>query len=200
MVDQHLKWDVHLSQLTTRSRKLIYLFVKLRSVLPMKVMKIVYYALAQSLLQYGIVGWGGAYTNVLKPVKTIQNLILKIILKKNRMYSTRLAFLEFSVLPIRQIYLKHIILYYKKLSLFHFINRTDCAITRREESGLVTVPRLLTTAGQRSFIYLSPLFFNILPSNLRGLLAQKNFGLHLKKYLVSSHGWDSAENFWITLV
>nr|QQJ42582.1 chitinase 6-2 [Sogatella furcifera] len=47
----------------------------------------VYFAFVQSLLQYGIVAWGGASAAVLEPLAVTQRALMKIILKKPVRYS-----------------------------------------------------------------------------------------------------------------
>ena len=36
-----------------------------------------------SIANYGIVAWGGAYENVIKPLQNLQNRLLKIVLNTN---------------------------------------------------------------------------------------------------------------------
>ena len=64
-VDDRLKWDVHVTNLTNRLRKTVYKFVQLRHILRPDLLKTVYYALVESLLTYGTVVWGGAYKTTL---------------------------------------------------------------------------------------------------------------------------------------
>lgn len=49
-------------------------------------MIIVYKALVESLIRYGIIIWGGLYNTALKQLNVIQNFILKIINKKEKRY------------------------------------------------------------------------------------------------------------------
>ncbi len=68
MVDYQLKWDVHLTQLVARCRKLIYMFAILRTFLQPSILKTVYHALAQSIFQYGIICFGSTYNNIINPL------------------------------------------------------------------------------------------------------------------------------------
>ena len=88
IMDQHLKWDIHINSIVKKLRCVLLKFYTLRNILSQKLLKNVFYALAQSLIQYGISGWGGTYDVHLKSLKTIQNSILKVILKKPCLTST----------------------------------------------------------------------------------------------------------------
>ena len=44
-----------------------------------KTLIMIYYALFNSIISYGIIAWGGAYDNVMNSLQSIQNRILKII-------------------------------------------------------------------------------------------------------------------------
>ena len=111
IVDQHLKWNKHISFLCNRLRKTIHKFSILRSYLPVNVLRIVYLALVQSIIQYGILGWGGIGKSNLTPLILLQKRIIKICLHKPLDYPTKLIYQEFGVLNIEQIY-KYILLSY----------------------------------------------------------------------------------------
>lgn len=187
-VDRHLKWDGHLNYLVPRARKLIYVFVKLRDILSEDMLKTVYYALAQSLFQYGISSWGAAYNNIINPLEIVQKRIIKIILKHNILYPSLQLFSEFKVLSIRQLFLKEVTLTFIKRANFQATERE--IITRNVEAGQVTVPCMKTTAGQRSAIYLAPLVFNLLPQEIKESKFQDNFKFILRRFLTTETGRD----------
>jgi hypothetical protein len=82
---------------------MIYILIRLRNILSLNHIKTVYYALIQSIMQYGIIGWGGAYTTNLHPLFIIQKKkkIAKIIFKKPRTYPSKFVFKELGVLSIK---------------------------------------------------------------------------------------------------
>jgi hypothetical protein len=75
-------------------------------------------SLYQSICQYGIIVWGGATENILKPLITQQNKVIRISLNKcNKIGSTNKNYLELSVLQVSQLYKKFTISFsFKKLS------------------------------------------------------------------------------------
>ena len=82
----------------------------LRSYFPVNVLRIVYLALVQSIIQYGVLGWGGIGKSNLTPLILLQKRIIKICLHKPLDYPTTLIYQEFGVLNIEQIY-KYIYIY-----------------------------------------------------------------------------------------
>lgn len=114
IIDQYLKWDAHIKFICKKMKYLSYKFYEINKILNIKHLRMVYYALVQSLLQYGITVWGGAFDSHLEEIFIMQKLIIKTILKKPRLYPTSLIFNEFNVLTVRQLYIKSVIKYINK--------------------------------------------------------------------------------------
>ena len=75
IIDKHMKWIDQISFVVTKIRKLVYKFYILREILSEKLSILVYRALVESLLRYGIIAWGGMYKTNLRPLQTVQNII-----------------------------------------------------------------------------------------------------------------------------
>ncbi|CAK1602723.1 unnamed protein product [Parnassius mnemosyne] len=110
IIDYCLSWSAHISNLTCRIRKLIPILRKLRNSADFETLLCVYYALAQSLLQYCILTWGGIGKTTLLPLERAQRAILKVMLGKSLRYSTELIYKECSVLTVRQLFVMSVIL------------------------------------------------------------------------------------------
>ena len=66
-----MKWEKHIRNITNRSRYMLFVMNKLKyQLLPSKLTSI-YYALFQSVANYGIVAWGGTYKKYLKPINNL---------------------------------------------------------------------------------------------------------------------------------
>lgn len=65
MIGCYFRWNVHSSNLNNKMKYLIYVFYKLKKVLLRKVLEMLYYALFENLIRYGVVAYGGAYQNAL---------------------------------------------------------------------------------------------------------------------------------------
>ncbi|KAG8299984.1 hypothetical protein J6590_087770 [Homalodisca vitripennis] len=55
----------------------------------------------QSILQYGIIAWGGAFKTIIDPLNVIQKSILKAALNKPKRFSSNELFIESDILTIR---------------------------------------------------------------------------------------------------
>jgi len=106
-IDQCLKWLPHITILKNRIRKLTYIFSSLRYILNEQLLRMTYFAFCQSIIQYGIIGWGGAYKTHTQSLYITQKLIIKIILKKPFLYPTEKLFKEFKVRKLNTLFLYH---------------------------------------------------------------------------------------------
>ena len=110
-IDQHLKWDCHIADMCQRLRFLVYKFYKINKLNNLHITRLVYFAYAQSILQYGIGAWGGALDTHFNRIWVIQKHILRAALGRPRRYPSRDLCKELNVLPLRKLYIKNLILY-----------------------------------------------------------------------------------------
>ena len=79
--DYNMKWDKHIRYIIKKTKYLIFVFAKIKNMMDTKTLMIIYYAFFHSLINYGVIAWGGAYDNNMKLIQSIQKKILKIINK-----------------------------------------------------------------------------------------------------------------------
>lgn len=181
IIDQNTKWDSHINFLVTKVRTLIFKFYQLREILNKRIMLLVYKALAESLFRYGILVWGGLYSNALKKLSVIQNYILKIIFNKNKLYPTNLLYSN-EIINIRSLYILSVCTYtFKKDNLKNYT--TNRYTTRSVANGLLKVPSSNKKLNQRFLTYLSPKFYNILPMEVRQSRNIRKFKTSCKEYI-----------------
>jgi len=58
--DNNLRWNLHFHNLVGKLHQLTYKFYKLKDLVPKYTMRVVYFALYQSIFQYGLLIWGGS--------------------------------------------------------------------------------------------------------------------------------------------
>lgn len=104
--DEKLKWKPHIDMLILRLRKCFYIFKELRSILDIPCLKMIYFALVQSVLMYGIIVWGSAYKNVLEPLNIAHRTLVKVITKNifNSEINTNNIFQKLKILSLEQCY------------------------------------------------------------------------------------------------
>lgn len=181
-IDQNLKWTTHIDELVKRIRKCIYIyiFIRLRNILNIKQLKNVYYSIVQSMLQYGIVGWGGSYNNIINSVKIVQKLIIKVILKKPSTFETELLFKIFNVPTIDKLYKKYSILQIHKDNQHkNFV----CNQSLRYQNNF-KFPKFNTKHFENSFTYQGIKFFNDLPNELKTIKNFIKFKTKLKSHML----------------
>ena len=76
----------------------------MRNYLSISLLRTIYLTLFQSVIMYGIIGWGSSFKSNFNPLYLLQKKIIKICLHKPIDFPSQKLFLDFNVLNIRQIY------------------------------------------------------------------------------------------------
>lgn len=168
-IDTALSWKEHINDTTKKLRYILYKFYKLRYILKLPTLKMLYFALVQSRLIYGNLGWGAVRDCHLKPIQKLQKRVIKIILHKPIRYQTNLLFKEINVMDIRQLYLKSLLLHaflnYKPKNI---TNTHELHTTRFNTHSInCKIPQVNKATGQKHTTYLAPKIYNKLPINIK---------------------------------
>lgn len=186
-IDSYLRWNIHVNNIITKIRGLMFKFYQCRQILPLSHLKILYYAFIESIMQYGIIGWGGVRKTYLIPLEIIQKKILKIIYFKSFRYPTEQLFSELNILNLRQLYAKSILLFlFRNKQYVIRINHEHN--TREQDAAHLTIPRTHKSIGQRYFVYFGPKLLNILPISLINIKTKHLFKKKLKAWITSNDG------------
>ena len=191
LIDNHLNWKNHIISVTSKLRSISYKFYRLRPILNLENLKLVYYAFAQSYLLYAILSWGGALETHLKPLKLAQKSILKTIFNRPRYYPTNKLFEEAKVCNLTKLFIKTLMLFMYKNSLSQNQIANHIYVTRSSLIVQLNVPIMHTSFGQRQSVYLGPRLFNNLPSDITSSENFKSFKYNLCKWLHCS-----ARRYW----
>lgn len=179
-LDCHLRWDQHINMLVKRIRRYIYPFLSLRNFMPLKLLKQVYYALTQSVLEYGIIAFGRADQSTIQNLKVIQNLILKILYKKKKRFSTKRLYEELDVLNIENLFKKNVCMYVHK-NKHKLISYSDHQYSLRNKNLIIN--KYKTCKGQKSINFLGLKLYNSLPDELQNCNTNNKFKSLLKDWL-----------------
>ena len=145
-------------------------------------MKMVYFALVESRLRYGILGWGGVVSRHRKKLDIMQKKFLKIMLSKFNTYSSDDFFSDDKIMDIRQIYFLCVVSNQHKNK--HMLSLSQHKYeTRNKDKAMVSVAN--KTIGQRNHIYLSSRLYNKLATELKQIKSIKLFKKSIKKYILS---------------
>lgn len=150
IIDYNLRWNLHVNQLLKKSRYFLYLFAKLRY-LPHNILLVMYYSLYYSVINYGIIVWGGAYDGILRPLQRTQNRINNIVWKNNA-----------APIGIKNMFVIQSLLQHYETCKEQYIN--SASITRNKS---IILPKINTTITQKSSYYTALKYFNLLPNELK---------------------------------
>jgi hypothetical protein len=192
-LDESLSFKPHIINLTHRVRKLIYVFKKLRTIAEPKLIKLVYLALCQSIVQYCITSWGGTQKSNLLPLERAQRAILKVAYSLPFLYSTSLLYKHSNVLTVRQLFIMHTIL--KQHSMVPY--NTYITNKRRGDIACISQSKSKFIFTNRFFSFLGPLLYNRLNKTLNIYeLNYYNCKLELVKYL-QLLSYDKTEDLFL---
>ena len=77
--DKDLSWKPHVSYISQKISKACGSLSKLRNCVSIETLREVYHALIHSYLRYGIIAWGTAPPDILKPLQSISNRAIRIM-------------------------------------------------------------------------------------------------------------------------
>ena len=78
LIDEKLLWDEHIQYVTNKLIKYSSIFYKLRTIVPLQVLKTLYFALVHPHLLYGVELFGNAPLKYLDPLIKLNNKLLRI--------------------------------------------------------------------------------------------------------------------------
>lgn len=183
-LDACLSWKNHLQSLSSRIRKLIFVFKKLRLSAHFDVLSMVYSALCDSIVGYCITAWGGTAKTTLIEVERAQRAVIKVLLGKPFRYPTRQLYLDFKALTVRQLYVLRVIM--RKHATLPPPDTTSLPQRRRPTPACPKLHVNLTFA-KRHQPFLSSVLYNKLHSKLN---------IHI---LNSHHCKQNTKNYLMTL-
>uniref|UniRef100_A0A8D9AEA5 Uncharacterized protein n=1 Tax=Cacopsylla melanoneura TaxID=428564 RepID=A0A8D9AEA5_9HEMI len=179
-MDSHLRWADHIENLKKRIRRYFHTFLSLRKFMSLPLLKEIYFALIQSALEYGICAYGRADPTILDKLKTAQNIVLKIIYKKEKRFSTNILYKELNILNVEKLFQKNIcaVIHKKRDTLL----RTKELNYNLRRINLET-PRCKTKKGQKAIEYIGIKLYETIPPEIKQLDKIKSFKNQLKLWL-----------------
>lgn len=166
--DENMRWEQQMLHIVNKTKYCTYIFYKLKKIMTANQLRMIYFALFHTIMTYGIIGWGGAYTNVSDVIQKLQNKILKYTNKEG-------------ILTIKQSYfIQSLIMNYENLSS-RFLNSQSN--TRNKTLPLMKYKKEIY---KKSHTYIAIKIFNNIPNCLKSvdvsnLRNKKSFKNILKK-------------------
>ena len=96
LLDEHLSWKYHLSELSKTLARTCGIFLKIRNLLPLDVLICLYNALFMSFLQYGLIVRSQAYGSYINPIFKLQKKAVRAPLSHSHPIFKHLKLLKLS--------------------------------------------------------------------------------------------------------
>ena len=76
-LDNKLSWKAHINKICKKISKVCGMIYKLQHYVPLSTLKIVYFSLFHSHIQYSFLNWGRVSKSILYELKILQNKIIR---------------------------------------------------------------------------------------------------------------------------
>ena len=195
VLDQHLSWKPHISELATKIAKSAGVIFKCRFYLPKKCLLSLYYALVYPYLHYCNLVWGSSYVTNLHRLTLIQKRVVRSIAKAEFLSPSEPIFKELKILKVMEInslqkgtfmfsYCNNLLprsydnLFVSGSQIHHYNTRT--AQNPRPH-------RCRTTLKSQTITYQGPVYWNFLNDNIKMLPNLSQFKFKLKESLLQDY-------------
>ena len=186
-IEEKFNFTKHAEQVQKKLRSFIYQLYKLKRTNNTKSLKIVYYALAASVIEYGIEAWGRADEGVINNVQRLQDKIITMIIPKKEIKKRKTRKEQYqylNLLPIKEMYKMKILTknyYNEELKKKEKNTRYNL---RRERPYEVT--RAISNYGTKTDDYIIPTIFNEIPPNILRIEKIRTAKIKIKEYLLTT--------------
>lgn len=192
-LDSEVNWKYHINKLRGKINAISRYFYFLRQLCNDHVMRILYFALVQSRLEYGIVLWGNTFQSYLYSLKTQQKMFMRIILNRNRFDHSQPLFKDLKILPLKSLFV------FKILRMFYLRSGTEIHIVPSYRLKLrnynhFRIPKPNNEFFKRTYDFVAPRIFNKLPDFLKSVKTVRMFSNKLKSWLLQL---DNVDNLFL---
>ena len=198
LLDSNLSWNFHLSELSKKLARTACLFYKIRHYAQTDILTLLYHAIFEPFLLYGLSVWGMTYPSFLERIYVLQKKVLKAITFSDITASSDPLFDRLQVLELADLFQVQILSFVyecvNKIAPSYFsgyftsINMIQNIGTCQSKKGDLSALGCNTTKyGIRSIHYSGFGMWNSLPSDIKASKSLSNFKKTLKSYLLASY-------------
>ena len=184
-LDNKLNYSLHIKEIGTKISRSIGIMYKLQNLVSASTLRIIYYSLIYSYLNYCISIWGGTYRCHLRPLEVLQKRALRIMCNVPGRSHTEPLFKSNNLLKLTDVYNYNLAIHLYKNSLHAEFMRDHNHNTRNRSNLLPVFHRLTST--QNSFSYNAPTLWNTLPIAIQEARNIDIFKSSLKRYFLSQY-------------
>ena len=185
--DERLNFTKHINVLSGKLSKLAGMIYSLHQILPTHILKKIYNAHVNSLLNYNTPIWCCNYTSHIKPIHLLQKRIIRNVTKSKFDAHSLPLFKDTKILTIFDVNKLYMGAQFKKwtekyispLRADHNLNTRNSHILRPPQHGLSLV--------RNSFFVQGPMNYNLIPLQFKLCKTLSSFKRHYKNYLLSNY-------------
>ena len=194
-IDDRFTWQDHIIELRSKLARNNNALVRLRKFVNLNTLKMVYYSLVYSHIQYCISIWGSAAKTNLYNIETLQRQSLRIICFKPYRALTDLIFKTLRILKVCDIHklqLGKLMFCYNKNLHNREENLTQVSQTHNYNTRIATQnnyyqPERRTSLGQQAFSYIGPSLWRTIPLDIKKSANLNIFKIKYKEYLLAKY-------------
>lgn len=183
-IDKNCNWNEHINSINKYMLSAIRTFYYLKNICHVNVLRLIYFSIIESKLQYGITCWGGIYFTNINTLLVAQKKIIRIMARVPRTEHAMVFFKQFHILPLRYLYV------FRVLRIFFIRGGNVQSNARVYSSRLrfqnkVILLKANVEAFRRFFTFCALKFYNYLPFHVSSSLNLRIFLKELKSWLFS---------------
>jgi len=114
LIDEELKWVENIDYIYNKVVKYIGIFYKLRNILPVTVLRTIYFAFVHPYILYGIEMYGSASISHLDKLCKLNNKLLRILKRRDLSTRTEELYKTYNTLPVTRLYIMQILVFVHK--------------------------------------------------------------------------------------
>ena len=198
-VDEKLNFSKHVSKTCSKLAYCGFILSQLKSSVPLYILKMIYYAFASPLIEYGISVWGSTFKTTIAPLQVVQNNLIRSMWYKsiknnpNLYKNTSNIYKEFSVLNVESLYKLNVSsLIYMVIndlapdSFKNIIPKYRECISYNFRRNILDRPQYTISISSRSIAWRGPSIFNSIPDDIIKCSTLKKFRQLLKQRYISN--------------
>ena len=198
-IDKDLSWKPHINYICSKISKACGAISKTRHVVSIQTLKSIYHALINSYLRYGILSWGNASSESMKPLNTLINRAVRIMsFAPFGKLNTKPIFEHLKLLDIDQTFRLETAKFIFKdknnllpiSTIAHHFDRipsTNRPVRQTRSSHLIVAPyELLSVHAKKSIQMKTNQFWNDIPPLIKSCPYFSSFKRLFKEFLI--HG------------
>ncbi|XP_054276756.1 uncharacterized protein LOC128995763 [Macrosteles quadrilineatus] len=195
-LDSKLSWNDHVSVVCKKLSRVISLIRKLKNLVTLQYLVVIYHSLFHTHISYGLLLWG--HSAACERVLLYQKMVLRIMTGAEYRQHCKPLFQELGILTVYGNYVLSSLLYVKE-NLADFQMRGQLHGHNLRNNDLISIPRCRTSKVKDSFPLLACKMFNRLPENIKNL-EPKLFKKKLKSWCCQQSFYSLEDYFKAQLV